>query len=75
MKKLVFFFEKLDPPGKILILVLFARIAAIFDLLGIESSFDMKCKANAKLEDAFASIFLPGVNLDFGGCPSTISPL
>ena len=50
MADLVFFFKNLDPPGKTSVLVLFARIAAIFDLLGVESSSNMKWKANAKLE-------------------------
>ena len=42
------FFKKLEPPCKTSILVLFARNAAIFDLLGAESSSDMKWKAKAK---------------------------
>ena len=69
MADLVFFFKNLDPPGKTSVLVLFARIAAIFDLLGVESSSNMKWKANAKLEDALASKFLPGVNLGFWRAP------
>ena len=44
----MFFFKNLDPPGKTSILVLFARIAAIFDLLMVESSSNMKWRANAK---------------------------
>ena len=56
-------------PGRASILVLFARIAAIFDLLGVESSSNMKWKANAKLEDALDSNFLSGVNLGFWRAP------
>ena len=69
MADLVFFFQEFGPPGKTSILVLFARIAAIFDLLVVESSSNMKWKANAKLEDALASKFLPGVNLVFWRAP------
>ena len=66
---LVFYFFNNLPPGKTSILVLFARIAAIFDLLEVESSSNMKWKANAKLEDALASNFLSGVNLGFWRAP------
>ena len=57
----MFSFKNLDPPGKTSILVLFARIAVIFDLLGVESSSNMKWKTNAKLEDALASKYLSGI--------------
>ena len=57
-------------------MVLFARIAAIFDLLGVESSSNMKWKANTKLGGALASKFLPGVNLGFWRAPQyDFSPL
>ena len=69
MADLVFFFLNLDPPGKTSILVLFARTADIFDLLRVESSSNMKWKANAKPEDALASKFLRGANLDFWKAP------
>ena len=59
------FFKNLDPPCKTSILLLFARIALIFDMLGVESSSNMKLNANAKLEDALASKFLPSVSLGF----------
>ena len=36
------FFKNFDPPGKTSILVLYARIAAIFDLLRDESSSNME---------------------------------
>ena len=62
MANLVFFFKNLGPPSKTSVLVLFARIASIFDLLTLESSSDMKWKANAKPEGAFASNVLSGVN-------------
>ena len=56
-------------PGRASILVLFARIAAIFDLLRVESSSNIKLKANAKHEVAYASTFLSGVNIGFWRVP------
>ena len=63
LANLVFFFKNLYPPDKTSVLVLFARAAATFDLLGVKSSSNMNWKVNAKLEDALASKFLSGVNL------------
>ena len=48
---------------------------AIFDLRGVESSSNMKWKANAKYEGALASKFLSGINLVFLRGPSTIFAL
>ena len=67
--RIFFCFKNLDPPGKTTILLLFARAAAIFGLLEVESSSSMNWKANAKPEDALASNFLPGVNLGFWRAP------
>ena len=61
--------KNLDPSGKYPILVLFAKIAAAFELLGVESSLDMQRKASAKLEDSTASKYLPGVDLGFWMAP------
>ena len=67
VSSILFLKKNLDSPGKTSIFVLFAGIAAIFDLLGVGSSSNMKWKANAKVEDALALKFLPGLNVFFGG--------
>ena len=54
--------------------MLIARAAAIFDLLRVKNLSNMKWIANEKLESALASCVLSGVNLGFGGQPSTIPP-
>ena len=64
-----FFFKNLDPSGKTSILVLFARIAAIFDQLEVESSSNMKWKANSKLKDALTSKLLSGATSIFYAPP------
>ena len=69
MAELVIFFKNLDPPGKPSILLLFARIAPIFDLLGAGISSNMKWKANAKLEDTVASKYLSSQSLGFRSAP------
>ena len=62
---LVFCFNYLDPPSQTSVLVLFAEVAVIFDLLEVESSPNMKWKANAKLKGALNSKFLSGINVVF----------
>ena len=59
---LCFFLKNMDPPGKTKSLVLFARTAAIFEMLEVKSSSNIKWKANAKLEGALASNFLSDAN-------------
>ena len=62
-------------PGQASILVLFARIAAIFDLLRVESSSNMKLKANAKIEDALDLKFFVRCKFSFFKGPQHDFPL
>ena len=48
--------KNLDTPGKTSKLVLFAKTAAIFDLLGFDSFSNMKSKANAMLRTPLLQI-------------------
>ena len=52
----------------------FSLEPALFDLLRVESSSNMKWKANAMLEGALASQLLPGVNVVFWRAPQHVSP-
>ena len=74
MADLVLFFENLGPPGNTSGLVLFAKIAAIFDLLEVESISNMKWKANETPEGALAFNFLSGILIFYEGAPARFPP-